>query len=49
MKHSLSNLSGGVFEIFEIYAPAGRHFDFAMKLIFEAPPPSVPVNNTVVW
>ena len=28
MKHSLSNLSASVFEIFEIYAPAGRHFDF---------------------
>jgi mannose-6-phosphate isomerase-like protein (cupin superfamily) len=28
MKHSLSNLSDSVFEIFEIYAPAGRHFDF---------------------
>ncbi|HEY7245338.1 MAG TPA: cupin domain-containing protein [Xanthobacteraceae bacterium] len=28
MKHSLSNRSAGAFEIFEIYAPAGRHFDF---------------------
>jgi mannose-6-phosphate isomerase-like protein (cupin superfamily) len=28
MPHSLSNLSGDVFEIFEIYAPAGRQFDF---------------------
>ena len=28
MKHSLSNLSDGVLEIFEIYAPAGKHFDF---------------------
>ena len=28
MKHSLANLSGDVFEIFEIYAPSGRHFDF---------------------
>jgi hypothetical protein len=28
MKHSLSNLSATVFEIFEIYAPAGRRFDF---------------------
>jgi mannose-6-phosphate isomerase-like protein (cupin superfamily) len=28
MPHSLSNLSDGVLEIFEIYAPAGRHFDF---------------------
>jgi mannose-6-phosphate isomerase-like protein (cupin superfamily) len=26
--HSLSNLSNEVFEIFEIYAPAGRQFDF---------------------
>jgi mannose-6-phosphate isomerase-like protein (cupin superfamily) len=31
MKHSLSNLSGGVFEIFEIYAPAGRQFDFVAE------------------
>ena len=30
MKHSLSNLGEGVFEIFEIYAPAGRHFDFVL-------------------
>ncbi|HKA44201.1 MAG TPA: cupin domain-containing protein [Burkholderiales bacterium] len=30
MKHSLSNLSGGAFEIFEIYAPAGKHFDFVL-------------------
>jgi mannose-6-phosphate isomerase-like protein (cupin superfamily) len=28
MPHSLSNLSDGVLEIFEIYAPAGRQFDF---------------------
>jgi putative monooxygenase len=28
MRHSLSNLSGSVFEIFEIYAPAGAQFDF---------------------
>src|ERR1700756_2150600 len=28
MTHSLANLSGSVFEIFEIYAPAGRQFDF---------------------
>ena len=28
MPHSLSNLSDDVLEIFEIYAPAGRHFDF---------------------
>ncbi len=27
MTHSLSNLSDEPFEIFEIYAPAGRHFD----------------------
>jgi mannose-6-phosphate isomerase-like protein (cupin superfamily) len=27
MRHSLSNLSGDIFEIFEIYAPSGRHFD----------------------
>jgi HTH-type transcriptional repressor of puuD len=26
--HSLSNLSDDLFEIFEIYAPAGRDFDF---------------------
>ena len=31
MKHSLSNLSDSVFEIFEIYAPAGRHFDFVAE------------------
>ena len=30
MKHSLSNVSDGVFEIFEIYAPSGRHFDFVL-------------------
>ena len=30
MKHSLSNLGQGVFEIFEIYAPSGRHFDFVL-------------------
>src|SRR6516225_1144984 len=28
--HSLANLSGSVFEIFEIYAPAGRQFDFVV-------------------
>jgi len=28
MPHSLSNLSDEPFEIFEIYAPAGRRFDF---------------------
>src|SRR5689334_3714796 len=30
VKHSLSNRSDGVFEIFEIYAPAGRHMDFVL-------------------
>lgn len=30
MPHSLSNLSGEVLEIFEIYAPAGRQFDFTV-------------------
>ena len=30
MKHSLSNLSDSIFEIFEIYAPAGEHFDFVL-------------------
>jgi mannose-6-phosphate isomerase-like protein (cupin superfamily) len=30
MKHSLSNLSETVFEIFEIYAPSGQHFDFVL-------------------
>ena len=30
MTHSLANLSGGMFEIFEIYAPAGRQFDFVV-------------------
>jgi mannose-6-phosphate isomerase-like protein (cupin superfamily) len=28
MPHSLSNLSDEILEIFEIYAPAGRQFDF---------------------
>src|SRR5262245_18647234 len=28
LPHSLSNLSEEVFEMFEIYAPAGRQFDF---------------------
>jgi mannose-6-phosphate isomerase-like protein (cupin superfamily) len=28
MKHSLANLGCELFEIFEIYAPAGKHFDF---------------------
>lgn len=27
-RHSLSNVSGELFEIFEIYAPAGAAFDF---------------------
>lgn len=30
MKHSLSNLSDTVLEIFEIYAPAGEQFDFIL-------------------
>jgi mannose-6-phosphate isomerase-like protein (cupin superfamily) len=30
MKHSLSNLGTEMFEIFEIYAPAGKHFDFVL-------------------
>lgn len=30
MKHSLSNISDEVFEIFEIYAPSGSHFDFVI-------------------
>jgi len=30
MKHSLSNLGAGVFEIFEIYAPSGKQFDFVL-------------------
>ena len=30
MRHSLSNLSKRPFEIFEIYAPSGRHFDFVL-------------------
>jgi mannose-6-phosphate isomerase-like protein (cupin superfamily) len=28
MAHSLSNVSNAVFEVIEIYAPAGRRFDF---------------------
>ena len=28
--HSLANLSDDVFEIFEIYAPSGKHFDFVL-------------------
>lgn len=31
MKHSLSNLSDEVFELFEIWAPAGQHFDFVSE------------------
>ena len=30
MRHSLSNLGDEVFEIFEIYAPAGEHFDVVL-------------------
>ena len=30
MIHSLANLSDQPFEIFEIYAPSGRHFDFVV-------------------
>jgi mannose-6-phosphate isomerase-like protein (cupin superfamily) len=30
MKHALANLGHELFEIFEIYAPAGRHFDFVL-------------------
>jgi mannose-6-phosphate isomerase-like protein (cupin superfamily) len=30
MKHSLSNLGDDVFEVFEIYAPAGRQMDFVL-------------------
>src|SRR5438270_13440445 len=30
MKHSLSNRGAGPFEIFEIYAPSGKHFDFVL-------------------
>lgn len=30
MKHSLSNLGDKPFEIFEIYAPAGKQFDFVL-------------------
>jgi mannose-6-phosphate isomerase-like protein (cupin superfamily) len=29
-KHSLSNRSAEAFEIFEIYAPSGKHFDFVL-------------------
>src|SRR5262245_11018343 len=30
VRHSLSNLSNDVFEIFEIYAPSGKHMDFVL-------------------
>lgn len=30
MTHSLANLGSDVFEIFEIYAPSGKHFDFVL-------------------
>ena len=30
MKHSLSNRGAAPFEIFEIYAPSGKHFDFVL-------------------
>jgi oxalate decarboxylase/phosphoglucose isomerase-like protein (cupin superfamily) len=30
MIHSLANLSDQPFEIFEIYAPSGQHFDFVV-------------------
>jgi mannose-6-phosphate isomerase-like protein (cupin superfamily) len=30
MRHSLANRSAGAFEIFEIYAPSGRHLDFVV-------------------
>ncbi len=30
MRHSLSNLSKEVFEIYEIYAPSGKQFDFVL-------------------
>ena len=30
LTHSLSNLGTEVLEIFEIYAPSGRHMDFAL-------------------
>lgn len=30
-RHSLSNLSGELFEIFEIYSPAGKDFDFILE------------------
>jgi hypothetical protein len=30
MKHALANLGADVLEIFEIYAPSGRQFDFVV-------------------
>ena len=30
MRHSLGNLSDELFEIFEIYAPSGKHMDFVL-------------------
>ncbi|MDB5543384.1 MAG: cupin 2 conserved barrel protein [Hyphomicrobiales bacterium] len=30
-KHSLSNVSNELFEIFEIYTPAGKDFDFVLS------------------
>src|SRR5215470_9195168 len=30
VRHSLSNLSNDVFEIFEVYAPSGKHMDFVL-------------------
>jgi mannose-6-phosphate isomerase-like protein (cupin superfamily) len=30
MTHSLANRSADAFEIFEIYAPAGKHLDFVL-------------------
>ena len=30
VSHSLSNVSGQQLELFEIYAPAGRNFDFVI-------------------
>jgi putative monooxygenase len=31
VRHSLSNVSGELFEIFEIYAPAGAAYDFIIE------------------
>ena len=30
MTHALANLGDEVFEIFEVYAPSGQHFDFVV-------------------